>query len=209
MANEHLFIFGIEIEGPDSMTREEALRVAHGILEVGSEGVAEHTVASASYWHAEHDRTDGSDRDSAIFVPYVEPVDPVRNYGYVTGDWLFDPDSLLDDHPRGALPDDVDCRPRAYWAEITGYAAGGLCCRVSKGVAEIFVRDHQRLHQIIPTFDGVALAGTTMVVYRTEESGADPCVEEIRPESDGSIYLPGWTWFKVDDNDLDNYLLVG
>ena len=206
-STEHVFLFGIEVESTKPITRATARQFAYGILEVGSEGAEENNEGmTPSWWHAENDRADGSDRDSVTFVPFhpVRPADRPE-YAYVSGEWLH----AEDDSETSVFEDDVESRPRAYWARITGYAAGGLLCTVSRGVAEIFARDHQRLHEINGTYDGVVLQGNLMLAYRTEESGGDPGVEEIRANIDGTFGLPGWTWFAIDDDDLDHYLLVG
>lgn len=69
MTQTHTFLVAIEVEADDDLTRADAERYLHGRLPDRG-GITPLTVAS--WWIAEDDRLDGSDNDSAIFVPKGE-----------------------------------------------------------------------------------------------------------------------------------------
>ena len=67
---EHVFLVAVSVESDD---REQAEKYLHTVLPKPA-GIAEEGVPHYvdSWWIAEDDRHDGSDNDSAIFVPMGE-----------------------------------------------------------------------------------------------------------------------------------------
>lgn len=69
---EHVFLVAVVVEGDANLTREQAEHHLHGVLPKpyslrdGDPRVPQ----VQEWWVAEHDRRDGSDNDSAEFVPY-------------------------------------------------------------------------------------------------------------------------------------------
>jgi hypothetical protein len=99
--------------GAPTLTRPQA----HAIVErMMAAGVRDHAhqlrdyPIEVSWWVAEDDRTDGSDNDSAVFVPFDTQADAVRCLAHYLP--TFDPDHL--DDVSLAYEGDVDAQFHPY-----------------------------------------------------------------------------------------------